>query len=345
MEQHAAAGIHGPGSPELARLEADVARFLERDYRRQTDCPSRAPIVTDTGPILAEAASLMARHYDADLSLFAAFLDPHYMAYSMGWYGDEPEAIRASNASLHQAQKAKLALAVERSGIVGDQHILDLGCGFGCLETFLAETRPGVKVTALTASRTQADYIEACRRDPNHPLSSLDLRLIRADFGTISEEELGVSAYDGFVSIAVFEQAHNLRAAFSKIARLLRPGGRAFLHFITSRVTIPRLLDADRSLTARYFPGGRVWPYQIITQHTAPLELESSWFISGLNYWRTLEAWHQAFWLNLSSMYPGALDVEGVQHWNQYFSLCKACFTPMNGDTVGVGHFLLRKPA
>jgi cyclopropane-fatty-acyl-phospholipid synthase len=336
--------IYPPGSPPQVRLEADVARFLGREYQRYADCPPTDPVVTDRGPILSEPASLMERHYDADLSLFASFLDCRYMAYSMAWYGDEAEAVRASRASLVEAQRAKLALVVQRAMIAGDETVLDLGCGFGPLETFLAETFPRLKVTAVTASRIQGDYIRRCLQRPEHPLGGNDLRLVQGEFGAMSVDSLGADAYDRVLAIAVLEQAHNLRAAFSKIAALLRPGGRAFLHLITSRVTIPRLMDADRSLVSSYFPGGRVWPFETVAQNTAPLQLEASWFINGLNYWRTLDEWHQTFWRNLPGLFAGSLDTAGVRHWNQYFSLCKACFAPFDGSSFGVGHFLLRKP-
>ncbi len=265
------------------------------------------------------------------------------MAYSMGWFGDSPDAIRASSASLIEAQRAKLALITNRAGILGGERILDLGCGFGPLETFLAETQPDVQITAITASATQAAYIQGRQENANHPLARSDIRLLHGEFGAMSLDQIGAAAFDKVVAIAVLEQAHNLQAVFSKISALLRPGGRAFLHFITSRVAVPRLLNADRSLTARYFPGGRVWPFDAIIQNTAPLELEESWFNNGINYWRTLEAWHKGFWRNLWHLYPKTLDLEGVRHWNQYFSLCKACFAPIDGDCVGVGHFLLRK--
>lgn len=343
VEHLASQGIHPPTSPQQIRLESDVARFLGREYEHFSTRPPSTRIVTNRGPILAEPDALMACHYNANPALFAAFLDSRYMAYSMGWYGDEPPAIRASQASLEEAQRAKLALVVDRAAIAGDERILDLGCGFGPLETFLAEVHPRVQITALTASLTQANYIEACRREHSHALATGDLRLIVGEFGAMSVDSLGAAAYDLIIAVAVFEQAHNLPAAFTKIAALLRPGGRVFLHLITSRVPIPRLLEADRSLTARYFPGGRVWPFDTVIRQTAPLNLEASWFINGLNYWRTLDEWHHRFWRNLPKLYPGILDTEDVRHWNQYFSLCKACFSPADGACVGVGHFLLRR--
>lgn len=343
LAQLAAHGIHPHGSPQQIRLEADVARFLGREYRRLAASPSDAPIVADQGPMWSETDALMADHYDADLPLFAAFLDPRYMAYSMAYYGETPEAIHASDASLEQAQHAKFALVCKRAGIQGHERVLSVGCGFGPLETYLTETYPKLSVTCVTPSRTQAQYVTTCMRNPSHPLGRARLRLIQQDFAALPVESLGAESFDFVFVIAAFEHVHNLLAAFTKIAALLRPGGGAFVHVITSRVHIPRLFDPERSLIGRYFPGGKVWPFDTLARHTAPLAIEASWFLNGLNYWRTLDAWHQRFWEHIPSLHPGVLDTKGVKHWNQYFSLCKACFVPEDGTLYGNGHFRLRK--
>jgi cyclopropane-fatty-acyl-phospholipid synthase len=339
----AAQGIYPCGSPQQVRLEADVARFLGREYRRLPESPPDRSIVTDSGPMWCETDALMADHYDADLCLFAAFLDQRYMAYSMAYYGETPEHIRASNASLEQAQRAKLALVCERAMVQGHERVLSIGCGFGPVEAYLGETYPELLVTGVTPSRTQAEYITTCMHSPAHPLGRLKLRLIQQDFADIPVAQLGQEAFDLVFAVAVFEHVHNLQAAIAKIAALLRAGGRAFVHVITTKVPMPRLFSAERSLIGRYFPGGRVWPFDTIAQHTAPLELEASWFLNGLNYWRTLDAWHQRFWENIPSLHPETLDANAVRHWNQYFSLCKACFAPEDGTLYGNGHYLLRK--
>jgi cyclopropane-fatty-acyl-phospholipid synthase len=325
-------------------LESDVARFLGRDYARLAANPVPTRVIADQGPMWCETDCLMQCHYDADLALFKSFLDQRYMAYSMAYYGDEPEAIRASSASLEEAQQAKLRLVCERAELTGSERILSIGCGFGALETYLAETFPEVSVTAITPSRTQADYIGACGRSPSHPLGRATVRLVQNDFSAISATQLSDATYDLVFAVAVFEHAHNLRAVMAKLAEFLRPGGAAFLHLIASRVTIPRLLRPDQTLIGRYFPGGRVWPFDAIGQNAGALELEASWFLNGLNYYRTLDAWHQRFWQHLPWLYPTTLDIQGVHHWNQYFTLCKACFAPNDGILLGNGHFRLRKP-
>ena len=54
-----------------------------------------------------ETDRLMERHYDADLTVFAAFLDRRYMAYSVAYYGEDPGAIRTSRTSLEGAQMSE----------------------------------------------------------------------------------------------------------------------------------------------------------------------------------------------------------------------------------------------
>ena len=81
----------------------------------------------------------MDRHYDARSEFFASFLDSHYRAYSMAYYGETAEAVRNSSATLEEAQKAKFSLIAKRAQIEGHERIINLGCGFGSFETFLLQ--------------------------------------------------------------------------------------------------------------------------------------------------------------------------------------------------------------
>jgi cyclopropane-fatty-acyl-phospholipid synthase len=145
-------------------------------------------------------------------------------------------------------------------------------------------------------------------------------------------------------AIGMFEHINNLDAVLEKIASMLRPGGRAFVHLIVSRVVIPQFLDAGKTLIGEYFPGGKIWPFETIACQNRHLELVDKWFINGMNYWRTLDTWHERFWNSLPALYGNVLDADGVQHWNRYFSLSKACFAPFDGALYGNGQYLFRKP-
>jgi len=78
-------------------------------------------------------------------------------------------------------------------------------------------------------------------------------------------------------------------------------------------------------------------------RHTKDLDLEQTWFINGLNYWRTLDEWHRRFWEQVEMLHDH-LGIDRIRFWNDYFILCKACFLPMQGALFGNGHYLFRKP-
>jgi hypothetical protein len=53
----------------------------------------------------------------------------------------------------------RAALYCVRAGLREGQDILELGCGWGSLSLFVARAFPGSRVTAVSNSRTQREYI------------------------------------------------------------------------------------------------------------------------------------------------------------------------------------------
>ncbi|KRT54927.1 class I SAM-dependent methyltransferase [endosymbiont of Ridgeia piscesae] len=286
----------------------------------------------------------MEQHYNESETLFSNFLDQKYLAYSMAYFDETGDAAQASQLSLEEAQTQKFKRICERCNIQGDERVLNIGCGFGSFEHYLLERFPKLNITSVTASRTQADYIRRQAGDPDHPLAAAGLRLINAELDQLSDEELGIAEYDLVTSIGVLEHAKNLQQLFARITRLLKPGGASFHHLIVSKQPITRFLSSSNTLIDKYFPGGRIWPYQVLAQQTEHLNLENHWFINGMNYWHTLDEWHRRFWEHIDVLQQEGFDTEAIRYWNDYFSLSKACFAPMNGEIFGNGQFLYRKP-
>jgi cyclopropane-fatty-acyl-phospholipid synthase len=348
MERLSQAGIHGHGSEELRLYESRLCRYFAREYGRLEDHPERRlrdyGISTREGPMWQETEALMSQHYDERPEFFQAFLDTRYLAYSMAYYGATPAAVVHSDRSLEAAQQAKFELICQRARLRGDERIFSIGCGFAPLETFLLENYPGVQVVSITPSQVQADYIRTRMQDAVHPLSCGRIRLIQGDFATATASDLGRERYDLVFAVGMFEHVNNLHSAFHRIATLLRANGRCFLHLIVSQPLFPQYLDARRTLIGRYFPGGRVWPFREIREQTEFFDLVDCWFVNGLNYWRTLDEWHRRFWAHMDQLYGPVLSLEGVRHWNDYFSLCKTVlFAPLEGRVYGNGHYLFRK--
>ncbi len=348
IEQLAAQGIHGPGSDELAKYERHLTRFFEREYKRLQENPvslESLKIDTTQGPMMEDTDALMERHYDERPEFFASFLDRKYRAYSMAYYGETPEEILNSTATLEEAQHAKFSLIAERAQITGSERILNIGCGFGSLETYLLTKYPDLQITGITPSKVQVAYLTERMKDSNDPLGKGNFTLIEGTFDKMRIECIGKEKYDLVISVAVFEQIYNMGEVLQRVHQLVTSGGRSFHHFITSKFVIPQFIQPDKTRIGSYFPGGRVWPHHEFARHTSHLELQNLWFINGLNYWRTLDEWHRRYWEGLEKLYGTVFDTKAIAHWNEYFSLCKVVFAPFNGTCYGNSHYLFRKPS
>lgn len=339
-------GIHPYGTEPLLLQEQRVTRFIEREYQRLQQQPQTLEslgVSSSRGPMWEETDELISGHYDERIEFFTSFLDHDYRAYSMAYYGENGDAVRASSYSLEQAQEAKFRLICERIGIRGDERLLNIGCGFGSFEHYLFRRYPNLQVVGLTPSQVQTRFLQQCQKDPQNPLHGKDFEVLQLKFDGETVAGLGAASFDLVTSIGLLEQVLNMQELFEKFDYLLRPGGKTFHHFIVSRLVIPQFLDASKTLIGAYFPGGRIWPFEEFTRHTERLELVDSWFVNGMNYWRTLDEWHKRFWEGIDDL-AGVLPAERIRHWNDYFYLCKVCFAPADGSLFGNGHYLFRKP-
>ena len=334
------------GSEEALRKEEHMARFLEREYKAVANKPlslEELGVSAAKGPMWEETEKLIETHYDEQIEFFKSFLDTRYQAYSMAYYGDSWKTVTDSILSLEEAQMSKFRLICDRIGIRGDEKILNIGCGFGSFERYLFEHYPDVHVTGITPSAVQAGHLKDCLGDPRCILQPEKFNLIRNDFNSIENEDLGLESFDLIVSIGLLEHVSNMNEFNKQVFAFLKPNGKAFHHFIVSKFPIPQFLDSKKTVIGNYFPGGRIWPYKAFAQNNGDFELEGMWFINGANYWRTLDDWHRRFWENTSKLSEQMDDVR-IEYWNDYFILCKACFLPEEGAFFGNGHYLFRKP-
>ncbi len=334
----AKAEIFSPDSSAMLLQEKSLARYLEKEYRSYLKNPislQSTGISTDKGPIMDQTDDLMKTHYDESIELFMGFLDTRYRAYTMAYYGETGD----DEISLEEAQLNKFKLISQRAQIKGHENILNIGCGFGSLETYLLDKYPDIHITGITPSKVQINYLKKHMQDRSHPLSS-GFTLIEDVFDESITEKLGLSQYDLVISIGVFEQLLNMKAMLALIAKLLKPDGRTFHHFITSQVTTPHVRLDKKTVIGKYFPGGRIWPHDEFSRHTDHLDLVNTWFVNGKNYLRTLNEWHHRYWNSVPLLYEKGFNIETIKYWNDYFLLCKAMFSPLDGAFYGNSHYL-----
>jgi len=346
QQRLADAGIFGPGSKELALYESRLTRFFEREYRRLEKIPvtlDKLKLSTSQGPMSEDTDKLMDLHYDESPEFFSSFLDKTYKAYTMAYYGENPSDIEKSTISLEDAQREKFKLISERAQIKDNERILNIGCGFAPLETYLLSKYSNIDITGITPSSVQASYIRKRMENPGDPLGNGNFRLIEGAFDKTTRNDIGIDNFDLVITIGLFEHVVNMHYVLERISGLLSFDGRSFHHFITSKIPVPQFLDPKKTRIGRYFPGGRAWPKDELAHHTDNLDLVNYWFVNGLNYWRTLDEWHHRFWDNLPDLYGPVFDTDAIAHWNNYFSLCKAVFAPQDGNFYGNSHYLFRR--
>jgi cyclopropane-fatty-acyl-phospholipid synthase len=322
--------IHHYGSAELLKFENNMTRFFEREYKqwRGNDNPPEDYGISSFAGDIANSGTCIESidHYNQDVNVYEAFLDREHMCYTMAYYGatdSSPEI--DSKISLSEAQINKFNLVIERAGIKDGDSVLELG------------------VTAINPCNTQSAYFRKTLMSVDSRDLSSRATLIEKFFDDITEHDLQDNSFDKVISIGVLEAVTNFDKLFRLISRVLKPGGKSLHHFIVSRDTIPKFLSAESTLMANYFPGGHIWPYAEAQRHTRHLEFENSWFINGMNYWKTLDEWHRRFWSSIEKLHPASLSIEDIKEWNSYFVLCKTMFNPDNGRSYGNGQFLFSK--
>lgn len=335
--------IHYYGSAELLKFEKYMSRYFEREYERwrgNKRSPESYGVSTFNGDIVDKDTHFKSvDHYNKELRIYQAFLDKCYMAYSMAYYGETGDSKEIINhISLEHAQEEKYKLIIERAGIEDGQNILEIGCGFGGFIKYVLQNYTNTTVTGVNPSSIQAKYIQKILE-----IDQSRFKLIPQHFGESVCNAIAFNSYDRIISIGAFEHFSNFDLLFKYQRNLLKPGGKCLHHLIVSADTIPQFLNAENTLMADYFPGGHIWPYAELKRHNTHLQFIDSWFVNGMNYWMTLDAWHKRFWQAIDRLYPDYLSLDEVQDWNKYFVLSKTMFSPNQGRSYGVGHYLYQK--
>ena len=178
----------------------------------------------------------ISHHYDLSNEFYALILDPH-MAYSCAYFTQDPED---PTYTVEDAQRDKLDLVCRKLGLheakPGHRH-LDIGCGWGSLSLYAAETY-GVQVVGVTIAKQQKAFIDA-RIAERGLQDKVEIRLQDyrdvpdGPYATISSIEMGehvgqknYPVYTGGIHRLLREGG---RALIQQMSRTTRPGGGPFI--------------------------------------------------------------------------------------------------------------------
>lgn len=259
-------------------------------------------------------------HYDLGNNFYSAWLD-ETMTYSSALF-------ETPGQSLADAQNAKYDRIVEQLKIGPDDHVLEIGCGWGGFAEY-AVRKTGCRVTGLTLSREQADFAKA-RLSNTGMTDRTDIRL--EDYRDCE------GPYSKIVSIEMFEAVgeENWPTYFRRVRELLAPGGDAMVQVITIDET--RFEDYRRNadfIQTYIFPGGML-PTVTAFRKAAAVEgfTVPDMLRFGKDYDRTLMLWDRAFINNWQRIEPLGFDERFRRMWQYYLHYCAAGFREGTIDVV-----------
>lgn len=251
-------------------------------------------------------------HYDLGNELFATMLDPT-MAYSCAIW-DEP------GLTLEQAQVAKLRLVAGKLRLGADDHLLEIGCGWGGLAIHAAREH-GCRVTALTISPAQAELARA--RVVEAGVGDLveiverDYRLVEGSFSRIVSiemlEAIGYAEYDTY---------------FAAIDRLLAPDGLAVIQVIgVPDARFERYRRTPDWIQQVIFPGSLLPSLEVLARSVARTRLLVHDVEEiGPHYAPTLRAWRKNVDANVDRIRALGYDERFLRLWRFYLAYCESAF-------------------
>lgn len=288
----------------------------------------------DASPIALQTQSANAQHYEVPPRFFELVLGPR-LKYSACWWGPETRL-------LAEAEENMLRTTAERARIAEGQDILELGCGWGSLTLFLAERFPRSRITAVSNSRPQKEFILNRARQrglSNVQILTRDMNVFQAD-----------RKYDRVVSVEMFEHMRNYRKLLQRVAGFLKPEGRLFLHiFVHREYAYPFVSRGAGDWMARHFFSGGMMPSaDLLLRFPEHLRVRERWKVSGIHYQKTAEAWlrnHETHRTEIVKLFNAAYGArEGFRWWNRwkiFFLSCSELWGYRNGGEWFIGHYLM----
>ena len=303
---------------------------LENSHQQWIDLLTQSPVA-----IVPEKAN--EQHYEVPSQFFELVLGAN-LKYSSGYW---PKDVF----SLDESEHEMLKITCERAGLVDGQNILELGCGWGSLTCFMAQKFPNSKITAVSNSKDQRNFIQ----QKNDKLNLQNIKVVTTDMNDFSTEE----KFDRVVSIEMFEHMRNYDELLKRIDSWLNQNGKLFVHIFSHKeITYPFEDKGDGDWMAReFFSGGQMPSHRLLMSFPDRMKIEKDWRVSGTHYEKTSLAWlrkmdtNKIEVLELFKTTYGEKDASTwLQRWRIFFMSCEVLFGFNEGSEWGVSQYLFEKP-
>lgn len=277
------------------------------------------------------------QHYEVPAQFYRRALGTHLKYSGTYW----PKGV----SSLDEAEKAGLQITCEHAKLEDGQRVLELGCGWGSLTLWMAEHYPNSRITGVSNSHSQREYILG--QAQIRGLSNVEI--ITCDMNEFSHAE---NHFDRVVSVEMFEHMRNWPTLYQSVAGWLKHDGLFFKHIFVHR-TVPYAFEdnGDSDWMSRYFFSGGIMPSDDLPLHfQRHLQLKQRWRWDGRHYEKTANAWlnnmdeHESELFALFEQTYGETEASlWWQRWRLFFMACAELFAYNHGQEWLVSHYLFEK--
>lgn len=318
------------------RLVEESSTTVEEEMRRKMSMIKKL----QGEEIAIEQEKANEQHYELPTEFFLLTLGK-WRKYSACYY-ESPET------SLDAAEESMLRMYCQRAGVKDGMSVLDLGCGWGSLSLYMAENYPNCKITGLSNSWTQREFIEGEARRKGYK----NLKIVTGDITKITRIESGQSSFDLVMSIEMFEHMKNYKALLNKISKWIKKEGKLFVHiFCHDKYIYNFETEGPGNWMGRYFfTGGTMGSDDILSYFQDELKVVERWRVDGRHYAQTSEDWLQNFDKNveeiraiLRSTYGNAEAKKWEAYWRTFYMAVAELFGYNNGQEWYVAHYLFEK--
>ena len=277
------------------------------------------------------------QHYEVPPRLFELVLGAK-LKYSSGYW---PQG----TSTLDDSEVEMLKLTSKRAALSDGQEVLELGCGWGSLTFHMALTYPNSKITAVSNSNDQRQFIEKKCAE----LKIKNIKVITADMNDFSSEK----TFDRVVSIEMFEHMRNYDELLKRVSEWLKKDGKLFVHIFSHKeIAYPFEDKGEGDWMAReFFSGGQMPSHKLLTCFSSRMKIEKDWRVEGTHYEKTSLAWlnkmdeNKKEVLKLFEKTYGKNEASTwIQRWRIFFMSCEVLFGFNKGSEWGVSHYLFEKP-